>query len=194
MCSWKEQDTAGSGSRTSWNVRLECCINPVCWGRSALNTSSEPVSHLCVQSVNCSELRTHHLCCPQEQFRIQRCFLFYKERFPEGDQDHVPAEEPEHHPAAGRVCAGRPPVHDHRVHGERRPQPVPVPEGDLQQICHFKQYPLCHVREAACLFGINQFYLPCPPSRDLPTAWPLPWHRDTSPACCGVVPEASVFP
>lgn len=49
-----------------------------------------------------------------------------QERFPERDKDHVPFEGPQHHSAAGCVHLQRPSLYDHGVHGERRPQPVPV--------------------------------------------------------------------
>lgn len=55
--------------------------------------------------------------------------LSAQERLPEGGEDPVPPQRPQHYPPAGGVCEQRPPLHGHRVHGVRRPQPVSVSAG-----------------------------------------------------------------
>lgn len=52
---------------------------------------------------------------------------FWQEWLLERDKDHVTFEGPQHHPAARCVHLQRPSLYDHRVHGERRSQPVSVP-------------------------------------------------------------------
>lgn len=49
-----------------------------------------------------------------------------QERLPEGNSNHVSTEGPQHCPFAGCVRGHRPTVHDHRVHGKWRLEPVPV--------------------------------------------------------------------
>lgn len=69
----------------------------------------------------------------------------HQERLPEGDKDHVTSQRPQHHPAAVRVRLVRPPVHGDRVHGERRPQHVPVAAGDREHADARQQHPLSQV-------------------------------------------------
>lgn len=71
--------------------------------------------------------------------------LTRQERLPEGDQDHVPSERPQHHPAAVRVRVLGPVVHGDRVHGERRPQHVPFAARDREHADTRQQHPLRQV-------------------------------------------------
>ena len=69
----------------------------------------------------------------------------HQERLPEGNKDHVSSERPQHHPAAVCVCVVRPAVHGDRIHGERRPQHVPVAAGDREHADTRQQHPFSQV-------------------------------------------------
>lgn len=70
----------------------------------------------------------------------------WQERLSERDKDHVAPEGSQHHTTAGGVHLQRPPLYDHRVHGERRPQPVPVPPRTRGATRSAQQHPHCQVR------------------------------------------------
>lgn len=71
-----------------------------------------------------------------------------QERLPEGNKDYVSSEWPQHHPTAVCVCVVRPAVHGYWVHGERRPQHVPVAAGDREHSNTCQQHPFSQVNHA----------------------------------------------
>lgn len=73
--------------------------------------------------------------------------FFHQERLPKGNKDNVSAERPQHHPAAVCVCVVRPAVHGDRIHGERRPQHVPVTAGDREHPDTCQQHPFSQVNK-----------------------------------------------
>lgn len=101
--------------------------------------------------------------------------LTRQERLPEGNQNHVPSERPQHHPAAMRVRVLRPVVHGDWVHGEWRPQHVPFAARDREHADTRQQHPLRQVDMShfitLCLCGFpwrhSPFFLHPPQS-----VWP----------------------
>lgn len=76
--------------------------------------------------------------------------LTFQEWLLEGDQDHVSTEGPQHHPFVGCVCGERPPLHDHRVHGERRSQSVSLSAWASVWVLHIQWSTHHKVHEYLC--------------------------------------------